>query len=169
MLAEICVRPVVTIDGKATVREAARLMRQRGVGALVVTSNHRPKGMVTDRDVTVSVVAEGLDPDEARVADVMRANPAVIRGDKGLLDAVKLFAAKGVRRLPVVDNRGYAIGIIALDDVLILLGTEMSHVAATLSAPQLGARCLSTAARDRATRDHERRDAWPAARKKRSA
>jgi predicted transcriptional regulator len=53
--------------------------------------------MLTDRDIAVSV-------------DVMRPTPAVIRDDKGLLDAVKLLAAKGVRRLPVVDNRGYVTG-----------------------------------------------------------
>ena len=142
MLAEICMRPVVTIETASTVRDAARLMRQKGVGALVVTSNHRPKGMITDRDVAVSVVAEGLDPAEMPVADVMRSNPAMIRGDKGLLDAAKLFAAKGVRRLPVVDNRGYVVGIIALDDILILLGTEMGHVAAALSR-SLGRRMMA--------------------------
>ncbi len=142
MLADICMRPVVTIEGTSTVRDAARLMRQKGIGALVVTSNHRPKGMITDRDIAVSVVAEGLDPAEVPVADVMRSNPAVIRGDKGLLDAVKLLAAKGVRRLPVVDNRGYVVGIIALDDILILLGTEMGHVAAALSR-SLGRRMMA--------------------------
>jgi CBS domain-containing protein len=133
MLAEICVRPVVTIEGTASVRDAARLMRQKNVGALVVTGNHRPKGIITDRDIAVAVVAEGLDPAEVPVADVMRAHPAVVRGDKGLLDAVKLLGAKGVRRLPVVDNRGYVTGIITLDDVLMLLGAEMGQVATALS------------------------------------
>jgi predicted transcriptional regulator len=133
MLAEACIRPAVTIDGKASIRDAARLMRQKAIGALVVTGNHRPKGMITDRDIVVAVVAEGLDPAQVRVADVMSSNPAVIRGDKGIFDAVRLFAAKAVRRLPVVDNRGFVIGIIALDDVLMLLGTEMGHVATALS------------------------------------
>lgn len=133
MLAEVCMRPVVTIEGKASVRDAARLMRQKRVGALVVVTNHRPKGIITDRDIAVAVVAEGLDPAEVPVADVMRSNPAVIRGDKGILDAVRLFDAKAVRRLPVVDNRGFVTGIIALDDILMLLGTEMGHVAAALS------------------------------------
>lgn len=142
MLAEICIRPVVTIEGTATVCDAARLMRQRRVGALVVTGNHRPKGIITDRDIAVAVVAEGLDPAEVPVADVMQANPAVIRGDKGLLDAVKLFAAKGVRRLPVVDNRGFVTGIVTLDDVLMLLGSEMGHVAAALSR-SLGRRMVA--------------------------
>lgn len=133
MLAEVCMRPVVTIEGTASVRDAARLMRQKRVGALVVAHNHRPKGIITDRDIAVAVVAEGLDPAEVPVADVMRSNPAVIRGDKGILDAVRLFDVKAVRRLPVVDNRGFVIGIIALDDILMLLGTEMSHVAGALS------------------------------------
>ena len=133
MLAEVCMRPVVTIHGKASVRDAARLMREKRIGALVVTTNHRPKGMITDRDIVVAVVAESLDPADVPVADVMRSNPAVIRGDRGVLDAVRLFEAKAVRRLPVVDNRGFVIGIITLDDVLMLLGTEMGHVAGALS------------------------------------
>jgi CBS domain-containing protein len=133
MLAEVCRRPVVTIEWKASVRDAARLMRQRGVGAIVVVTNQKPKGIITDRDIAVAVVAEGLDPDEVPVGDVMRSNPAVIRGDKGILDAVKLLDAKGVRRLPVVDDRGKLIGIIALDDLLMLFGTEMGHVAGALA------------------------------------
>lgn len=142
MLAEICVRPVVTIDGTTSVRAAARLMRQKKIGALVVTRNHRPSGIITDRDIVVAVVAEGLDAADVPVADVMQANPAVIRGDKGILDAVALFAAKGVRRLPVVDNRGYAVGIITLDDILMLLGTEMGQVATALSR-SLGRRMIA--------------------------
>lgn len=133
MLADVCMRPVVTIERTASVRDAARLMRQKRVGALVVASHHRPKGIITDRDIAVAVVAEGLDPAEVPVGDVMQSNPAVIQGDKGILDAVKLLDAKGVRRL---------IGIIALDDLLMLLGTEMGHVAAALSR-SLGRRTIA--------------------------
>jgi len=142
MLAEVCMRPVVTIEGKASVRDAACLMRQKGVGALVVVTNQKPKGIITDRDIAVAVVAEGLDPDEVPVGDVMRSNPAVIRGDKGILDAVKLLDAEGVRRLPVVDDRGKLTGIIALDDLLMLFGTEMGHVASAL-ARSLGRRQIA--------------------------
>jgi CBS domain-containing protein len=142
MLADVCMRPAVTIERTASVRDAARLMRQKRVGALVVASHHRPKGIITDRDIAVAVVAEGLDPAEVPVGDVMQSNPAMIQGDKGILDAVKLLDAKGVRRLPVVDKRGDLIGIIALDDLLMLLGTEMGHVAAALSR-SLGRRMIA--------------------------
>lgn len=90
----------------------------------------------------MGVVAEGLDPAEVPVADIMRAKPAVIRGDKGILDAVRMLDAAAVRRLPVVDNRGFVVGIIALDDILMLLGTEMGHIAAAL-ARSLGRRMIA--------------------------
>lgn len=133
MIGEVCTKPVVTVSSKASVRDAARLMRQKNVGALVVVSSDKPKGIITDRDIAVSVVAEGLDPAAVPVAEVMRANPAVIRDDKGIFDAIKMLGAKGVRRLPVVDKGGKLTGIIALDDLLMLFGTEMGHVAAALS------------------------------------
>jgi predicted transcriptional regulator len=133
MLAAVCTRPVVTIEARASVREAARLMRQKRVGALVVATGRKPKGIITDRDIAVAVVAEGLDPSQVPVGDVMRSKPAVIREDKGIQDALRLLDAEAVRRLPVVDSRGNLTGIIALDDVLMLLGTEMGHVAAALS------------------------------------
>jgi len=133
MLAAVCTRPVVTIEASASVRDAARLMRQKRVGALVVATGRKPKGIITDRDIVVAVVAEGLDPSQVPVGDVMRSKPAVIREDKGIQDALRLLDAEAVRRLPVVDSRGNLTGIIALDDVLMLLGTEMGHVAAALS------------------------------------
>lgn len=137
MIGSVCTKPVVTISAKATVREAARLMRQKKVGALVVLGSARPVGILTDRDITVGVVADGRDPAGVSVSEVMHKDPAVIREDQGLFDAARIFAAKGVRRLPVVDRRGTLIGIIALDDMLMLLGSEMGHVATAL-ARELG-------------------------------
>jgi CBS domain-containing protein len=63
----------------------------------------------------------------------MHENPAVIREDQGIFDAVKMLAERGVRRLPVVDGEGQLTGIIALDDVLMLLGNEMGQLGAALS------------------------------------
>lgn len=93
----------------------------------------KPRGVLTDRDIAVSVVAEGLDPETTLVGDVMRGNPAVIREDRGVLDAVKAFSDHGVRRLPVIDKHGKLTGIVALDDLLMLFGTEMGHVATAVS------------------------------------
>ena len=103
------------------------------MGALVVVDSSTPQGILTDRDIATGVVAQGRDPMTTTVGEVMRRDPTVIREDKGVFDAVRLFDAKGVRRLPVVSKSGKLIGIVAMDDLLMLLGREMSHVASALS------------------------------------
>jgi len=133
MIGDVCTKPVVTISAKATVREAARLMREKKVGALVVLGSATPAGILTDRDIAIGVVADGRDPAGVSVGEVMHRNPAVIRENQGLFDAARIFGDKGVRRLPVVDRRGKLVGIIALDDLLMLLGSEMGFVASALS------------------------------------
>lgn len=134
MLGKICTKPVVTASAQMTVDEAARAMRSRNVGALVVVNAGRPIGMLTDRDVVVEVVAKGMDPDTVRVGDVMRRRPITIREDLGIFDAARVFAKTGVRRLPVVTKTGVLVGVIAVDDMIMLLGNEMGHMAGALSA-----------------------------------
>jgi CBS domain-containing protein len=134
MLGKICIRPVVTASAQMTVGQAARAMRARDVGALVVVNASRPIGMLTDRDIAIQVVAQGKDPDSTRVADVMRKRPVTIQEDLGILDAAKTFARTGVRRLPVVSARGALVGVIAVDDLFILLGNELGHMAGALAA-----------------------------------
>ena len=134
MLGKICTKPVVTASAQTTVDQAARAMRSKNVGALVVVNAGRPVGMLTDRDVAVEVVAKGMDPDTVRVGDVMGKKPVTIREELGILDAAKVFAKTGVRRLPVVTKSGVLVGIIAVDDLIMLLGNEMGHVAGALSA-----------------------------------
>ena len=134
MLGKICTKPVVTASAQMTVDQAARAMRSRNVGALVVVNAGRPVGMLTDRDVAIEVVAKGLDPDTARVGDVMHKKPVTIREDLGIFDAAKVFAKTGVRRLPVVTKRGVLVGVITVDDLIMLLGNELGHVAGALSA-----------------------------------
>jgi CBS domain-containing protein len=134
MLGKICTKPVVTASAQMTVDQAARAMRTKNVGALVVVNAGRPVGMLTDRDVAVEVVAKGMDPETVRVGDVMGKKPVTIREELGILDAAKVFAKTGVRRLPVVTRSGVLVGIIAMDDLIMLLGNEMGHMAGALSA-----------------------------------
>ena len=133
MIGDMCTKPVVTVAPDASVLEAARLMKSKNVGALVIANAGKPLGILTDRDIAVGVVAAGSDPATTKVADAMHAAPAVIRENEGFFDTVKMLGAKGVRRLPVVNKTGKLVGIIALDDVLMLLGDEMTQVSTALS------------------------------------
>jgi CBS domain-containing protein len=138
MIGDICTRPAITASPSTTVHEAAHRMRTKRVGALVVVNGlGEPIGVVTDRDVTVEVVAQGSDPSLVRLGALVRRKPAVIREDAGILDATKLMSRRGVRRLPVVSKTGKLVGIVALDDLLMLLGSEMGNIASTL-ASELG-------------------------------
>ena len=134
MLREIAVKPVVTASTRMTATEAARLMRQKNVGALVVVNAARPLGMLTDRDIAMEVVASGKDPDATRVGDIMHRKPVTVRDDAGLLDAARLFAKTGIRRLPIVNRHGQLAGILSVDDLVMLLGNEMGHMAGGLAA-----------------------------------
>ena len=137
MIGRVSRKPVVTASPETTIQEAAHRMRRNRIGALVVVAEGKPIGLLTDRDITVNVVALGKDPATVEVGAVMRKNPLVIREDQGLLDATKLLAKRVVRRLPVVDHAGKLVGIIALDDLLMLFGSEMGHIASAL-ANELG-------------------------------
>src|SRR4030095_16994841 len=86
MLDKVCTKPVITASAQMTVSEAARAMRSKNIGALVVVNAGRPIGMLTDRDIAVDVVARGMDPDAVQVSDVMRKKPHTIRQELGLFD-----------------------------------------------------------------------------------
>jgi CBS domain-containing protein len=108
---------VVTVAPEATALEAARLMAERRVGALVVTTpDARPIGIVTDRDLVTRVLAARLDPGATPVRSVMSAPLVTARA--GSTDHAVRMGLEGVRRLPLVDDAGRLVGIVSLDDLL---------------------------------------------------
>ncbi len=124
----ICNREVITVQRDATVLHAAMLMRQYHVGDVVVIENRKnktvPVGIVTDRDLVIEVVATELDCRVITTGDIMLASLAVVKDSAGVLEAIQLMTSKGIRRLPVVDDGGSLIGIVTLDDLLLLLAKE---------------------------------------------
>lgn len=107
---EVCKREVVFISKDSTVVEAAKLMREHHVGALVVTGfeegRPRPIGVVTDRDIVVEVIAEDLNAENLLVVDVMNFELATIGEDDGISEAIKIMKGRGVRRIPVINSGG---------------------------------------------------------------
>jgi CBS domain-containing protein len=118
LVRDIMTTTVVTAPSLTPVREVAELMRERNVGAIVLTAaDGAPVGVITDRDVTVAVVAEGRDA--AGPADAHASSPVVTgEPDMALADAAELMARFGVRRLPVLDA-GRLAGIVTLDDIAV--------------------------------------------------
>src|SRR3990167_662978 len=135
-LESLCRREIVCVDVKTKVLEATELMEEMNVGSVVVIQNDRPVGIVTDRDVVLRVVNKKLDPAKCAVADIMSLDVVTLKQSTGLYDALEQIKESGgrVRRFPVVDENGALIGIMTLDDVIYLLGREMSDVAAIIES-----------------------------------
>jgi len=136
----ICNRDVVMIEKTASVAEAARRMRAHHVGNLVVVEQESPDpipiGIVTDRDLVVEVLAEGVELRTVTVGDVMSFDLATAREDNDLSDTIKRMRAKAVRRLPVVDARGVLAGIISIDDLIELFAEQLGDLAQLIGREQ---------------------------------
>jgi CBS domain-containing protein len=133
---EICTREVAFALRAMPLVEAAQIMRETHVGCLVVVDEVGTRrivvGVLTDRDVVVSVVAPGLDPAALTVGDVMSAEPVTARENDSLIDLMRLMRARGVRRVPVTQADGELIGIATLDDVLAILAEELGLLVAAI-------------------------------------
>jgi CBS domain-containing protein len=129
-LERFCRKPLTTVLPQQTVHEAAQRMQQQHVGAvIVVDEGEKPAGILTDRDIACRVVAERRDPAGTPVSAVMSAPVDVARLDHRLDEAVFIMKQRGVRRLPIVRADGRLAGVVALDDVLVLLAGELLAVA----------------------------------------
>ena len=125
-------RSGVAVEPERTIRDAAAVMDQAGVGALAVVDGDRLVGMVTDRDLVRRAIAHGL-PYDARVDAVMSAPVVTIDADADLHDAYALFRTNAMRRLAVVRDDRF-VGMITIDDLLVDLAADLND----LSRPVLG-------------------------------
>src|SRR5579871_4018877 len=103
----ICTRQVDIADANETAQAAAQRMHARKVGCLIVLNEARqPVGIVTDRDLTVRVLAEGLDPVQTLLAEVMTRAPKTLHEEAPIEEALRIMRCGAFRRLPVVDRSG---------------------------------------------------------------
>lgn len=138
----VCHRAVATIAPGASLLDAARLMRDRNVGDLVVVE-HRdghtmPTGVITDRDLVVrGLAAEPASIARLTVADLVADTVVTIHEAKELSEALDVMHRSGIRRIPVVAPSGALVGIITLDDVLGAMSDDLSKVALLVASQRL--------------------------------
>jgi CBS domain-containing protein len=106
-----------TIESGGTVAEAARKMRDEDAGIIPIVDGDRLVGTITDRDVAISVVAEGKDPESTTVGEIASRDLVTIDPQQDLDEALRLMAQHQVRRLPVVEEDGRLVGILAQADI----------------------------------------------------
>jgi CBS domain-containing protein len=132
MLLRQCLRKApVTVPPQCTLQEAAGLMADRGVGALLVVNGDELVGIATDRDIALRGVGCGLGCAE-HISAVMTDAPITVQGSADILDAFRMLHDAGVRRLPVLEENEIA-GIITVDDLLVWLAAEFAAVASPVA------------------------------------
>jgi CBS domain-containing protein len=122
---------VAVISANAAVEEAAKLMRDYHVGSVVVVESATggalsPIGLLTDRDIVVEVIAEGVDVKKVSVRDIMSPNPVTARHTASLDELVKTMREAHVRRMPIVDDKNHLVGFVSFDDLLERVGLDLS-------------------------------------------
>ena len=124
--------PVCMAPGES-VSAAARAMKQHGVGTVLVLTDGRFSGLVTDRDITVRVLAEDRDPRATRIGDICGGELVVLDPDDNVAQAARLIRDRAVRRIPVLRN-GIPVGVLSVGD-LALEKDATSVLSGVSSAP----------------------------------
>ena len=106
-----------SIDTDKSVAYAAKMMRDEDVGLAPIVEGNRLVGTLTDRDIAMRVVAEGKDPESTKVTEIASTDLVTVDPQQSLDEALRLMAKHQVRRLPVVEEDGRLVGVVAQADV----------------------------------------------------
>lgn len=141
-LTSLCRHPLVAIDQMASLSDAARLLRQEHVGALVVTAQdatgqQHVRGLITDRDLAIEVLARDLPPGNIPVGALVQSEPISVEETASLREAAQAMREAGVRRLLITDEADALVGLLSADDLLEAMAAELSELAQALRSGML--------------------------------
>lgn len=134
-IAGLCQTVIVTVNSEASLQEAALLMREKHVGALVITDDAEPPrvvGVVTDRDLAIEVLARQLDTAGTRIGELASDSLVSVPGTASILEAVAAMDEDGVRRLLVTAEDGRVVGFVSADDLIDGISAELEGLARAL-------------------------------------
>jgi len=134
LVRDIASKKVITLPLSVPIIEAATLMRDQNVGAIVIVDDERrPIGILTDRDIVLSVVAVNKPPGEFVVEDIMTRELVMVDEETDIFQLLKKISEKSIRRVPLT-KKGKLVGIVSVDDIIVVIATELSNLAAALSS-----------------------------------
>ncbi|MFC4465402.1 CBS domain-containing protein [Streptomyces xiangluensis] len=131
---EVMTTGVVAVRPDASLVEAAQLMRAQDIGDVLVAGDRSLLGVLTDRDIALRAVADGVDPLTVSAQAVCTPNPVVIGPDDAVSAAVELMREHAIRRLPVVED-GHPIGVVSLGDLAVSEDPDSALAEISRAAP----------------------------------
>lgn len=123
-ISDVMTPNVRVVSPHDTLQFAAKLMEEIDVGLLPVTENEELIGTLSDRDITIRAVAQGLSPEETHVSEVMTSDALYVFDDQSIEEAAQDMSDFQVRRLPVLNRENHLVGIVSLADLSL---SEDSH------------------------------------------
>jgi CBS domain-containing protein len=109
---------VLTLPASASIKQAAKLLKKSRVGSVIATKDGKAVGIITERDIVYSVVAEGKSPEKTKLKDIMSKPLKVIKANQTIEDAALALKQNNIKRLPVVDSKGQLVGIVSEGDLM---------------------------------------------------
>jgi CBS domain-containing protein len=135
---DVCTRSVSVAFRGVRLAEAAQTMRDQHVGCLVIVEEGDPGryvvGILTDRDIVVSILAKDQDARFRPVSEAMTTDVVTVREEDSVLDVLDVMRRKGVRRVPVTGPQAVLVGIVTLDDLLGIVSQEMQALAGAIGS-----------------------------------
>ncbi len=131
-----CRRSICKVTPDATIVRVAQILRDEHVGSVIVVQDQKPLGIVTDRDITVRVLAEDRDPATTKVSEIMSKPLVTVPPEAGVAEAARLMRGARIRRVPVVTKEGRLFGVIAMDDLMIRFARQFSALSRTVRREQ---------------------------------
>ena len=120
---DVMTKSVISIDSSLTINNAAKMMEDAKVGAIIVIENNEPVGIVTDRDFAIKAVSYAY-PISDSITKIMSSPLSSVSSDDSIRTASDMMFDKGIRKLPVIDN-GKVVGILTASDIVNLLSVSM--------------------------------------------
>jgi len=127
-LSNILRRELTRCDPSTPLSQVADLMLKNEVGAVLVIDNRKPVGIITDRDLVLRCLAKRLDPDALTAEEIMSRPVESVSENEGIYGVVRKMRNAWVRRVPIVDAQGEAIGLLSFDDIFELIADEMNFL-----------------------------------------
>ena len=133
---EVMTTNVECINPDTSIQDAARIMQRLNIGSIPVCDNNGVVGIVTDRDIVIRNVSQGINPNNAQVSSIMSTNVQTVSPDADVSELSNLMSDQQVRRIPVVEQSS-VVGIVSLGDIATnrRLDTEASEALSDISEP----------------------------------
>ena len=127
-IGELCNRDVIIANQSDSIVDIAQFMRKFHVGTVVVAESGEALGIITDRDIVLEIIAEEVPLDGCTASDIMSQVLVSVPETTGIYETLQIMKSKGVRRVPVVDDRGELVGIFSSDDFIEFIAEQMGDV-----------------------------------------